>query len=89
MSILHDTLIACVAQLQERGGVIHTEAEYWLRSLRKAREEHVAQQDRINLLEEKIEFLAERSGLVDTPTAPTGAPEGPVDAYADYDDPDL
>lgn len=69
MKILHKILLACVKQLQERGGVLHEDAAYWIKSLEKEQEMVAALEDRIAGLEslvselsDKVEYLGELTG---------------------------
>ena len=74
---LHRILLAVVKQLKERGGVLNEDAAYWLLDLEKATERGGDIEARLALAEEKIEFLAERIGLVEPPAEGTASDDVP------------
>jgi hypothetical protein len=76
---LHRILLAVVKQLKERGGVLNEDAAYWLLDLEKATERGGDIEARLALAEEKIEFLAERIGLVEPPAEETPSDDAPDD----------
>ena len=76
MNSLRKILIKVVQQLKDRGGVLAEDAAYWLIALEALEEGKAGPlEERMVLLEDKVEFLADRMGLVEPEVEVTATEE--------------